>query len=92
MRHIEVPQTLDDPPLALIFDAHQLGIVIGAMALGILIEQMIPMIVIGIIASKLFTRYSEGRPNGFVRHALYWRGIPLLSPRYPHAFDREYRP
>lgn len=92
MRQIDVPQTLDDPPIVLIFDAHQLGIVIGGMALGILVEQLIIMTIVGAVVSKIYTKYSDGKPAGFVRHALHFRGVPMLGRRYPHGLDREFRP
>lgn len=92
MQEIKVPQTLNDPPLAMIFNAYQLMTVLGFAMIGSIIDQLLIMTIVGWLAGTLFTRFSDKKPDGFLRHQMYYWGLPVLSPRFQNGLDREFRP
>lgn len=92
MQEIEIPQTLDAPPLLMIFNAHQAMTLLSFALVGAVIEQMLICTIAGYFGGTLFTKFSDRKPAGFVRHTLYYIGLPVLSQRFPNGLDREYRP
>lgn len=93
MEEHRIPQTLDDPPLALIFNASQLFSFIGFSAAGVVIDHPFIAGAIGIIFGSLFTKYADKKPDGYLRHLAYFSGFPIFSGRcYPSGLDREFRP
>lgn len=93
MKEHQVPQTLDAPPLALIFDASQFYYFCGFAMIGLLIDKILIMSIIGIIVGNVVSRYSESMPAGYIRHILYYFGFPTLKGRrIPNGLDREFRP
>lgn len=92
MRDITIPQTLDDPPLAMIFNAYQFMSVIVAAMLGVLFGYILIWAIAGFFVGNFVLKYSEGRPPGFFLHQLYWLGVPLLGRQFPSGLDREFRP
>jgi conjugal transfer pilus assembly protein TraL len=88
-----IPQTLDDPPLALIFNASQLFSFIGFTAAGVLISHPFIAGALGLVFGSLFTRYADKKPDGYLRHLAYFHGFPIFSGRCcPNGLEREFRP
>lgn len=93
MNEIRIPQTLDAPPLALIFSASHLFSFIGFAIVGVVVGHPFILAGVGILVGSLFTRFSDKKPDGYLRHILYFHGLPILSGRSnPHGLDREMRP
>lgn len=93
MEQHEIPQTLDAPPLLMVFNAHQLIAFFGFTILGVIINHPFLLAPIGLIFGSLFTRYADTKPNGFLRHYFYFYGVPTLTGRsFPNGLDREFRP
>jgi len=88
----EIPQTLDAPPLLLIFNAHQLIAFFGFTIVGVTINHPFIMAIFGLIVGSFFTRYADKKPTGFLRHLAYYYGVPTLTGRRtPNGWDREFR-
>lgn len=93
MKKQDITQTLDDPPIALIFNGHQfIAFIIGAM-LGVVVNHPIILAVAGLFLGRFYTRYADKRADGFLRHLMYFHGVPTMtSRRVPNGFDRSFRP
>lgn len=92
MQKRDIPQTLDDPPLALIFNGHQFIAFIAGAMIGVIVGHAILLALAGLFAGRFFTRYADKRADGFLRHAMYFHGIPVIrSRRAPSGLDRSLR-
>lgn len=88
-----IPQTLDAPALALIFNASQLFCVVGFAIVGVVVGHPIIAAGIGLFAGKFFNKYADKKPDGYLRHLAYFHGIPIMSGRsVANGLDRELRP
>ncbi len=93
MQQHKIPQTLDAPTLALIFNASHLFSFIGFTIAGVIIGHPFYAGALGIAFGSLFTRYADKKPDGYLRHISYFLGAPVLSGRsYPNGVEREFRP
>lgn len=89
----QIPQTLDAPPLALIFNASQLFSFIGFAILGVVIDHPFIAGGVGLIFGSFLTKYADKKPDGFLRHMTYFLGLPMLTGRsIPNGLDRDFRP
>lgn len=92
MREVMLPQTLDDPPLVMIFDAAQFAMVVLGMMLGAIFGGLLLWVAGGWWLGGVLTRHAQVKPRGFLRHRLHFQGIPTMAPGYPHGLDRMLRP
>lgn len=92
MQEVEIPQTLDAPPLILIFDGYQFTVTMVGVMVGMLTGYLIVGSIIGLLIGSVFTKFADKYPDGYLLHLLYWHGVPVLGKGYPESFDREYRP
>ncbi|MFT0213086.1 type IV conjugative transfer system protein TraL [Pseudomonas sp. F1_0610] len=55
-------------------------------------DEMAP-ILLGLVTTKLYRRFRDGRPDGFILHAIYWAGLlPTKAKTIPNPFIRSYLP
>ncbi|TOF20049.1 conjugal transfer protein TraL, partial [Vibrio parahaemolyticus] len=48
---------------------------------------------LGLVTTKLYRRFRDGRPDGFILHAIYWAGLlPTKAKTIPNPFIRSYLP
>ena len=48
---------------------------------------------LGLVTTKLYRRFRDGRPDGFILHAIYWVGLlPTKAKTIPNPFIRSYLP
>lgn len=93
MEQHEIPQTLDAPPLALIFNASHLFCFIGFAVAGVIVGHPFIAGALGIIFGSFFNKFADSKPDGYLRHLLYYRGLPFLTGRScPNGMEREFRP
>ena len=65
--------------------------IVGAM-IGVIVGHAILLALAGLFAGRFFTRYADKRADGFLRHAMYFHGIPVIrSRRAPSGLDRSLR-
>ena len=76
----------------MVFNAHQFITVLGCALVGAMIDKLIIMTIVGYFAGTFFTKFSDKKPAGFLRHSLYHIGLPVISQTYPNGLDREFRP
>lgn len=93
MDEIRVPQTLDAPPLALVFNASQIFAFIGFTVVGVIIGSPFICGALGLFLGSFINKFSDKKPDGYLRHRSYFLGLPIMSGRgTPHGLDREFRP
>lgn len=70
-----MPRSIDEPDQILLWSIDELlpvGILFG---LGIVMHQLIGAIVMIVIFLKVYRRFRDGRPNGYLTHLAYWYGL-----------------
>lgn len=93
MDEIRIPQTLDAPPLALIFNASQIFSFIAFTVVGVIIGHPFILAAIGLFFGSFINKFSDKKPDGYLRHRTYFMGLPIMSGRStPHGLDRDFRP
>jgi len=81
MKQIVFPRHADNAQRILIFTPEQIIPAAAMFMIGLVTETLAFSIAIGIGASWLFAKYSEGKPDGFLIHAAYWYGLFPLKAR-----------
>jgi len=76
MDPIPFPNHNDAPQRVLLFSADQVVVFSAFFLLGMLTDFFFTFLIIGFVVAKLFTRYRDSQPDGFLVHAAYWYGIP----------------
>lgn len=88
-----IPQSLDAPPLALIFNASQLFSFIGFAVVGVVVDHPFIAGALGVVFGSFLNKYADKKPDGFLRHMSYYYGLPVITGRvYKNGLDREFRP
>ena len=91
MHPLYMPRYLDEPMTVLMWPADEVIPVIACLSVGILIQQKLICVVIGIVAMRFFRKMKEGNPDGYLLHALYWAGLIKGNARtLPNPFIREF--
>lgn len=65
MEPTKIPRFIDDPPILLIWTAHDLVIVVAMMLLGIFIDHLLYCLIASYFVIKFIRRFTDNRPNGF---------------------------
>ncbi|MCU0836829.1 MAG: type IV conjugative transfer system protein TraL [Chromatiaceae bacterium] len=63
------------------------------LEIGILADQLVVFLLLGIVLVRLYGRFRDSRPDGYALHWAYWVG--LFGPRghtTPNPFTRRWRP
>lgn len=89
----EIPRLVDDPPHVLLWSAEELAPVAFGLAIGMVTGKALVFSLLGLLIAKVYRRFSDGHPDGFLLHALYWFGfIPSRSRTMPNPYARRYLP
>lgn len=90
---VQIPRTIDDLPYLLIWRLDDFMPPIACLLLGYAIGFPLPALLLGFGASFLYQRYRDGKPEGYVLHALYWYGLFIPRNRsFPNPFIRVLEP
>jgi len=90
---IPFPHHADSANRLLIWTPDQIIPVSCMFIIGLLTDTLSISIVIGLILSWAYTRYSSGKPDGFLLHAAYWYGmLPLPARSAINPFNRRILP
>ncbi|MGN1393019.1 MAG: type IV conjugative transfer system protein TraL [Succinivibrionaceae bacterium] len=91
MEAIEFPHGVDEPPIILLWSIDELLPLIVGILIGMQIGQALICTIIGLFISKLYSRFLDIKPQGYLLHLLYWYGIYFRSYRtMPNPFKREF--
>ncbi len=92
-KEIEIPHYVDDPPHVLLWSAEELAPVAMGLAVGMVVGQAFLLTVLGLTVAKVYRKFSDGRPDGFMWHSLYWFGFtPLTAKSIPNPYIRRFLP
>lgn len=72
---IEIPRHIDDPHQFLLWSADEVVPFFSVLMIGIFLGQVFIFAVLAYFVLKLFRRFRDGRPDGYLLHVLYWVGI-----------------
>ena len=93
MEATEIPQMIDEPPNVLMWTADELAPVTLGLLLGIFLEQLAVMTLLGLALAHFYRRFRDGRPDGYSLHLLYWIGVaPIRGRSAPNPFIRRFLP
>ncbi|WGS88648.1 type IV conjugative transfer system protein TraL [Methylomonas sp. UP202] len=91
MEPTKIPRFIDEPPILLIWTAHDLVIVVAMMLLGIFIDHLLYCLIASYFVIKFIRRFTDNRPNGFLVHACYWIGLlPTGAISIPNPYIRRF--
>lgn len=90
---VRIPAYIDDLPHVMFWRLDEvLPIGIGLVA-GVLLAQLTLCTVVGLVLARVYRRYCDNRPDGYLLHAIYWYmgSIGFKESRIlPNSYQREY--
>lgn len=93
MSTLELPRHVDDPPNLLFWRIDDVTPFFLVLVIGILVNQPLIFILLGLVTVRLYGRFRESRADGYALHALYWIGLmPMGHRTTPNPFVRRYLP
>jgi conjugal transfer pilus assembly protein TraL len=93
MEPVAIPKTIDDPIHLLLWSADEIVPFMVCMLTGMLVDQLLPSLAMGVFAVKFYRRFRDNRPDGYTLHAVYWLGLlPSNAITIPNPFIRRFYP
>jgi len=93
MEPIILPRGIDDPPQVLLWSIDELLPFMAMLLLGALTRQLAGCALASLVVIKLFRRFRDSRPDGYLYHGLYWLGlIPLKGYSWINPYRRRFLP
>lgn len=91
MERQKLPNHVDDPQQFLMWSVDEVLPLVIAFLIGFMLEQVIIFTCIGFLITKVYRRFRDSRPDGFMLHALYWHGIGAIRGKtVRNPFEREF--
>lgn len=89
MKPLQVPTHIDEPKQYLLWSVDEIVPIGSMMFVGVVVKQLLVCLVIGLLLSRLYRRYKDSRPDGYLLHMLYWTGLlPENVRSFPSPFRR----
>lgn len=89
MKVMPFPTHIDEPKQYLLWSVDEIVPIATMLAVGVVVKQALVCFVIGLLLSRVYRRYKDSRPDGYLFHMLYWTGILPESVRtFPSPFRR----
>lgn len=93
MKPVRIPRRVDDPPHLLLWSADELVPMLLGLVIGIVIQKALICFLIGLAVTKLYARFRDNHPDGFLLHIIYWCGFLHTKARsMKNPFVRQYLP
>ena len=93
MEPVRLPRGIDDPPQILLWSADELLPFLGMLIVGVLTQRLALCALLSLLVIKLFHRFRDSRPDGYLYHAAYWSGLtPLAGHSLVNPFRRRFLP
>ncbi len=88
---IKFPATVDEPPMMLLWRGDELVPFFILFIIGFMMKQVLISIIAGWLLVKVVRKYRDIKPDGYLTHLLWWRGIlPLFTRTTSNPFTRQY--
>lgn len=88
-----LPKRINEPLTLIFWPIHYVLMPLMCVGFGIIIDQTIPLFVVGMIWFFLIKFLETRFPKGFLNHFLYWSGFAFHikeSKMMPDSFKREF--
>lgn len=86
-----IPRYIDEPPQILWWEMDEAVVVMLCMILGIAINKMIHLTIVGLVAGYLIGKMKNTKQEGYLHHLAWWHGIPTFDIKdIPHSHIREF--
>lgn len=93
MKPVKIPSRVDEPPHILLWSADEMLPMLMGLGIGIVIGQAMICFLIGLVVTKLYARFRDNHPDGFLLHLIYWSGFLHTKARSMlNPFVRRYLP
>src|SRR3546814_12148085 len=73
MKTVKIPARVDEPPHILLWSADEMLPMLMGLGIGIVIGKAMICFLIGLVVTKLYARFRDNHPDGFLLHLIYWR-------------------
>ena len=70
-----MPKSIDDPAQVLLWSLDEFVLVAVLFGVGLTFRQLTIAVISIFILLKVYRRFRDGRPNGFLQHFMYWHGF-----------------
>ena len=70
-----MPKSIDDPAQVLLWSMDEFVMVAVLFGVGLTFRQLTASVIFIFIFLKVYRRFRDGRPNGFLQHIMYWYGF-----------------
>lgn len=89
MTEIDMPRHVDDQPQYLFWEMDEVVLVIAFCCIGVLVEALISMGLLGLVAARLLRRNKLTQLPGLTTHIAYWIGLVSMSSVFKNGAVRE---
>jgi conjugal transfer pilus assembly protein TraL len=88
-----IPRGIDDAPQILFWTIDEMAPAFLGLIVGIALGQLLLCTAIGFGAIRLYRKYRDSRPDGYLLHASYWIGfMPCRNRAFVNPFSRRFLP
>lgn len=93
MSALRIPRSIDAPPMLLMWQVDDAAPFLLALVVGFFMGKVLVFSIVGLVASNLYMRFRDGRPDGFLWHALYSLGLmPTRAKTIRNPFQTQFFP
>ena len=93
MPPVPIPRGVDEPVTLLLWRADEFVPFFLVVALGMLLGQLLPALLLSWFTVRTYRRFRNHRPDGIVLDDLYWFGLsPDRGKSYPNPWIRTFYP
>lgn len=87
------PRTIDDPPRYAFWAVDELMVMGSVVFVGMFMRYLLTSILVAWVIQKLYSKFRDGKPQGWATHISYWFGMPFRQrPTLPNSFERKFTP
>lgn len=88
---IRLPRSIDEPPMMLFWRSDELVPLAILFIVGFVAKQIFICLVLGFLSIKIVRKYRDIKPDGYVIHYLWKKGIfPIKSRTAKNPFETKY--
>ena len=93
MEPVKIPDGIDEFPNVLFWRLDEVFPIGVGLIAGVLLAQLTICLVVGLVLARIYRRFTDNKPDGYLLHAVYWfMGALNFKDRrsMPNSYEREY--
>jgi len=90
MKPVAMSRMIDDPMQFFFWQADEVIPICFMIALGFVTDYLITFTLVGLLIGRIYIKYKNNKPDGFLLHTLYWIGLYPKKGKIPNGLAREY--